>query len=171
MDIEILDVVDGHDRVIGTVNRKDYKQFMQDNRGYLRAAELFFMNDEGKIWVPVRTADKTIAPNGYDYSAAGHVVTGEDYLDTAIRETKEEVNVDLAVEDITFVATLKSESIKYIRRIYLVRTNATPVINPQEFQSAEWMSPAELIASIDNGHLAKDGLRDAAATLQAYLVG
>lgn len=169
MDKEILDVVNGNDEVIGTMNREDYKQFMQENRGYIRASELFIMNAEGKIWVPVRTADKKIAPNGYDYSAAGHVVTGEDYLETAIREAKEEIDRDLYPDEIEFVAKLKSPAIKYIRTIYLVRTDETPVLVADEFQSAEWLTPDELIASIQNGHPAKSNLLDTVVTLKAYL--
>jgi len=171
MDDEILDVVDGYDRVIGTVNRKNYDQFLQNGSGFIRASELFIINDEGKLWVPIRTAEKTIAPNGYDYSAAGHVESGEDYIETIIRETDEEINLKVAPEQLEFVAKLKSVSIKYIRSIYLLRTNDTPMFNPTDFVSAEWLSPEELITSIDKGHPAKSNLRDTVITLQTYLAG
>lgn len=171
MDDEILDIVNGHDAVIGTMNRKDYKQFLQRGKGFIRASELFIINDQGKIWVPIRTADKKIAPNGYDYGAAGHVESGEDYLETMLRETKEEINLDISPDEIEFVAKLKSVLIKYIRSVYLLRTNETPRLNPDDFISAEWLSPSELIASIDNGHPTKSNLRDTAVTLQTYLSG
>ncbi len=169
MDDEILDVVDGHDQVIGTVNRKDYNQFLQDDSGFIRAAELFIINSQGQLWVPVRTAHKTIAPNGYDYSAAGHIESGEDYLETIVRETREEINLDIKPNDIEFVAKLKSLSIKYIRCIYLLRTDKTPEYNPDDFASAEWLTPAELISKIDGGHPAKRNLRDTIIALEAYL--
>jgi isopentenyldiphosphate isomerase len=171
MDDEILDVVNGHDQVIGTVNRKDYKQFLEDGTGFIRAAELFIINDEGKIWVPIRTSDKTIAPNGYDYSAAGHVETGADYLQTIIRETKEEINLDISPDDVEFVAVIKSTSIRYIRGIYLLHSNTTPTFNPADFVSAEWLSPAELMSNIDAGHPAKRNLRNTVQVLEFYLTG
>jgi len=171
MDDEILDFVDGHDKVIGKVNRKDYKQFIANQSGFIRVSELFIINDEGKVWVPIRTANKTIAPNGYDYSAAGHVESGEGYLGTIIRESKEEINLDITPEDIEFVAKLKSVSIRCIRCIYLLRTNETPEFNPQDFVSAQWLSPSQIISMIDGGHAAKINLRDTLVTLQMYLAG
>ena len=171
MDDELLDLVDGHDTVIGTINRKDYVTLMQDRLGYIRASELFIVNDEGKIWTPIRTADKTIAPNGYDYSAAGHVESGGDYLETIIRETKEEINLDVSKQQIEFVAKLKSPSIRYIRSIYLLRSNDTPLFNTSDFISAEWLTPAELIQNIDAGHAAKSNLRNTILVLQNYLAG
>lgn len=171
VDDEILDVVDGFDRVIGTVNRKDYNQFLRDDSGFIRASELFIVNDEGKLWVPVRTAHKTIAPNGYDYSAAGHVGSGDDYLETIIREMEEEINLKISPEQIEFIAKLKSLSTRYIRCIYLLRTNDAPRYNPDDFVSAAWLTPTELIADIDNGHPAKVSLRDTVVALQVYLAG
>ena len=78
MDDEILDLVDRDDNVIGTINRMDYDRMVAENLGYLRAVHLFILNSRGQIFVPIRTADKTVAPNGCDYSAGGHVGTGEE---------------------------------------------------------------------------------------------
>lgn len=171
MDDEMLDIVDGFDTVIGTVNRKDYTTFLEQKQGYIRAAELFIMNQAGELWIPVRTADKTIVPNGFDYSAGGHVGAGEGYLETIIRETKEETNLDVAAANLEFVAKLKSESIRYIRSLYLLRSEETPHFNPHDFVSAEWLKPTELIARIDAGHPTKTNLRNAVTVLQLYLSG
>jgi len=169
MDDELLDVVDEYDTVISTINRKDYKQFLSEKRGYIRASELFIMNDEGKLWAPVRVSSKTIAPNGYDFAAAGHVASGEGYRETIIREVKEEINLDIAPGDIEFFAKLKTNSIRYFRSLYLLRTNQTPMLNPTEFAFAEWLTPNELISSIDDGHAAKSVLHDSVTVLKMYL--
>jgi 8-oxo-dGTP pyrophosphatase MutT (NUDIX family) len=171
MEDEILDKVDEFDNVIGTINRKDYKDFLASKSGYIRAAELFIMNDEGKLWIPVRTANKTIAPNAYDYAAGGHVESGDDYLETIIRETEEEINLSLKPEQIEFVAKLKSTSIRYFRTVYLHRTNQTPVFNPEDFVSAEWLTPEELTANIDNGHPTKLSIQSTVKVLRSYLSG
>ncbi len=171
MDDELLDLVNSYDEVTGTINRKDYKQLLANNSGYIRASELFIVNDQGEIWTPIRTADKTIAPNGYDYSAAGHVESGDDYMDTIIRETEEEINLQINRDDIEFVAKLKSTSTKYFRTVYLLRTNKTPAYNKHDFTSAEWLSPSALIENIMNGHNAKSSLISTAGILQTYLAG
>ncbi|MHB1865215.1 MAG: hypothetical protein ACYCPS_03585 [Candidatus Saccharimonadales bacterium] len=61
---ELLDVVDGQDRIVGTIKRSNYKQLLKSDKTFIRASNMFIINDKGKIWVPVRTAHKTIAPNG-----------------------------------------------------------------------------------------------------------
>jgi isopentenyldiphosphate isomerase len=169
MDDELLDLVDADDKVIGTINRKDYATLLQDKLGYIRSAELFIVNDEGNIWVPIRTADKTIAPNGYDYSVAGHVESGQGYLDTIIRETQEEINLAISQDDVELITKITSERIRYIRSIYILRSNENPNFNPEDFVSAEWLTPAKLIANIDAGHETKSSLREAVVVLQTYL--
>lgn len=169
MDDELLDLVDKDDHVIGTINRKDSKRLLSENLGYIRAADLFIVNSKGQIFTPVRTANKTIAPNGYDYSAGGHVGSGEDYLSTIIHEAKEELNIDIDQNNIVQVAKVVDEDIRYIRTIFLMYSDETPDYNPDDFVSAEWLDPIELINNIDNGHPAKSNLRDTVSALQKYL--
>jgi len=45
-----------------------------------------------------RTWDKKIMPGAWDISVGGHVGTGESYLKAAIRETSEELGMDVAAE-------------------------------------------------------------------------
>ncbi len=166
---EILDLVDADDNVIGTINRKDSSRLLEENLGYIRASELFMLNDEGKLWIPVRTATKTIAPNGYDYSAAGHVESGDNYIDTIIRETKEEINLDISADQIELVAKMRSDEVKYFRSICLLRSNITPEYNTDDFVGAEWLTPTKLLVDIENGHPAKGSLHESVVMLQAFL--
>jgi len=168
-DDELLDLVDENDMVVGTINRADYHKLVNESLGYIRAAELFIVNDKGQVWTPVRTADKTIAPNGYDYSASGHVGAGETYLQALIRETKEEINLDISENELVFMAKIKSDDIRYFRSLYMLRSNVAPEFNPNDFVSAAWLQPDELIASIANGHPAKQSLRASVAMLVDYL--
>jgi isopentenyldiphosphate isomerase len=169
MDDEILDLVNKNDEVIGTINRNEYDRMIEENLGYIRASEMFIMNDKGQLWIPTRTLDKTIAPGGFDYSAAGHVESGDTCEDTMIRETKEELNLDITAHDLEFVTKLASDLTHYIHAIYLVRSSETPKYNPTDFIGAEWMTPDELIEKIDAGHPAKMSLRGNAISLQEYL--
>lgn len=166
---EILDLVDDNDKVTGTIKRSEYKNILEQNLGYIRASELLIINSDGKLWIPVRTPTKTIAPNGYDYSAAGHVESGDDYTSTIIRETKEEINLDIAEEELQFVAKMKSEDVRYFRSVYLLRSDNTPTFNPDDFVSAEWLTPDEVIRNIDLGHPTKTSLRETVLVLKDYL--
>lgn len=168
-DDELLDLVNRADEVIGTINRKEYNRLLESDAGYLRAAQFFLVNSEGQVYVPVRTAHKTIAPSGYDYSAGGHVGAGDDYLSALVREAKEELDLDVSPEDLELIAKVVEDEIRYINCIYALRSDANPTLNPDDFVSAEWLTPAELIARIDAGHPAKDSLRGATLRLQEYL--
>lgn len=56
-DVEILDLVDDNDKVIGQIKRADAYDLKYET-GHLRASEVFIVNSEGKLWIPVRTAHK-----------------------------------------------------------------------------------------------------------------
>lgn len=170
MDDEMLDLVNRSDEIIGTINRKDYTSLLRDDIGYIRAADMFILNSEGKIYVPTRTADKTIAPNGFDYSVGGHVESGDDYMTTIIREANEELNLIIEPEYILLIDKTVFDDIKYIRHLYLYRSDDTPIYNPDDFVKGEWMTPAELVAKIDNGHPAKSNLRSSVSLLTEYLL-
>ena len=45
-----------------------------------------------------RRWDKSIMPGAWDISVGGHVAAGESYLDAAVRETQEELGLDLSAE-------------------------------------------------------------------------
>jgi len=169
MDDELLDLVNERDEVIGTINRMDYARLLADKLGYIRAVDLFLVNNKAKIWVPIRTAHKTIAPGGYDYSTGGHVGAGENYLQSIIRETREEINLKVTPEQLEFMTKTVSEKIRYIREVYILRTDLTPTFNPDDFVSASWLEPQQLIQSIDQGHPAKSNLRETVVMLQDYL--
>ncbi len=47
-----------------------------------------------------RSPDKDSYPGCYDISSAGHVAAGDDYLETAVRELKEELGITAAAEEL-----------------------------------------------------------------------
>lgn len=169
MDDELLDIVTRDDAVIGTINRQDYPRLMQENLGYIRACDLFIVNSRNELFVPIRTANKTIAPNGYDFSAGGHVGAGETYEGALVREIEEELNLTITPSDLTLVAKTVYDDIRYIQALYLLRTDNTPAINPADFIAAEWLTIDQLEKSIDDGHPAKSKIKPGLALLRAYL--
>lgn len=165
-DNELLDLVNAKDEVVGKVYRRDFVRAAGHEPGYIRAVELFIRNDKGQFWIPTRTADKKIAPNGLDYSMGGHVGAGESYEEAAIREIKEELNLDLTPEDLEFVQKFSPASTPYFRTVYLYKSNQTPKYNPEDFQSAEWMTFAELDEKLKSGVPAKSSLQETVLALR-----
>ena len=163
---ELLDLVNRHDEVIGTILRSEYNTLAENNLGYIRSVEMLIQNDEGKLWIPRRTADKKIAPDGLDYSMGGHVGSGEGYVESALREIKEELNLDLLPEDLQFIKKFEPAVIPYFRAFYIYHSNETPDYNPKDFVGADWLGPDEIIKKINNGSSAKTTLLETVLVLK-----
>jgi isopentenyl-diphosphate Delta-isomerase len=98
-----------------------------------------------EILLQQRSLTKNTWPGLYDISAAGHIDLGEEPIAAAIRETKEELGLDLTQEQLQLVT---------VHRAYLVSSIESRQIIENEF---DWVYIAELAGD--------DGL-----TLQAHEV-
>jgi isopentenyl-diphosphate delta-isomerase len=156
---EMLDIVDKNDNVIGIIGRDDYYAADLKPEGYLRAADMFLVNDAGEFWVPKRTSSKKSFPNCLDFSVGGHVSSGEDYFTTILREAEEEINVKLKSKDVVLIDIQRNAKGYFFNALYIYRTNETPDYNPDDFQSAEWLAPKTLLENLDAGVPAKDNIR------------
>lgn len=157
---ELLDLVDDKDQVIGTILRSEYQNMVDQKLGYIRAVDMFIVNSEGKLWIPKRTANKRIAPNGLDYSVGGHVDSGETYMQALVRETEEELNIKLNPAHLELVKKFAPASTAYFRSVYLYKSDEMPNFNPNDFVSAEWMTPSELLQKLAAGTTAKESIRE-----------
>ena len=93
-DWELLDVVDGNGFPTGrTVTRK-----VAHARGIRhRTAHVWLVRRRGEkleVLLQKRSAEKDAYPGCYDISSAGHVPAGSGYLDSAVRELREELGVE-----------------------------------------------------------------------------
>jgi 8-oxo-dGTP pyrophosphatase MutT (NUDIX family) len=165
MEDELLDLVNGKDELIGTIWRSQYDEMVGKKLGNVRAVEMLIQNDDGKLWIPKRTADKRIAPNGLDYSTGGHVSSGESYIQSALREIEEELNLVLTEADLTFIKKFAPLDLPYFRTLYIYHANDAPDFNPNDFVSAEWLTPQELIDKLDAGVPAKTNMCETISVL------
>ena len=86
---ELLDVVDENDRVVGVKTRGEIHA-----SGLMhRAVHILVFNSRGELFLQKRSMSKDEAPGLWDTSAAGHLDSGEDYLDCARRELAEELGI------------------------------------------------------------------------------
>lgn len=86
---EIFDVVDADDRVV----RSEPRDVVHVNNLTHRAVHMLLFNREGELLLQKRSIWKDRNPGRWDSSAAGHVDSGEDYLQAARRELREELGV------------------------------------------------------------------------------
>lgn len=89
---EFLDIVDENDNVIGRDTRENiWKKGLQQK---VRGVNIFIFNKEGKLLLPKRSMNREIFPGCFDFSCGGYVRSGEDYYEAAIRELKEELDLE-----------------------------------------------------------------------------
>lgn len=170
-DQEILDLVDISDTVRGTTTHD--KAFDYDNIKpyFLRAANAFIIRDDGKLWIPRRTADKVIAPNGLDFSAGEHVMSGETYAQAMVRGFQEELNLVIAEQDLEmfYISTpLTNPDSYYINHNFLYHSSVAPTYNLRDFVGYEWLTPQELLDRMNNGELGKKIIIEITQALLRY---
>ena len=87
---EMCDVVDSDDRVLGSQLRTE----VHVNNLLHRAVHLWIFNSKGELFLQKRSPWKLNHPDQWCSSAAGHVDTGETYMEAGHRELREEIGVD-----------------------------------------------------------------------------
>jgi 16S rRNA (adenine1518-N6/adenine1519-N6)-dimethyltransferase len=97
---ERFPVVDTNDRIRGYASRAEVHG---NNLGH-RAVHILIFNQVGDVYLQQRSRWKDRYPLKWDSSAAGHVTAAENYDETARRELKEELGVDVPLERIVRLA-------------------------------------------------------------------
>lgn len=70
---------------------------------YHNTGHLWLYNKNGEILLAQRAADKSLYPLLWDVSVAGHIDAGETVKQGLIRETKEEIGLDLFENDLILI--------------------------------------------------------------------
>ena len=87
--VEILDVVDENDNVIGKVTREE----VHKNKLIHRSVMFFILDKDGRVFVSQRTKEKDMFPEYWSITLGGHVNSGETYEETVVREAWEEAKI------------------------------------------------------------------------------
>ena len=140
--IEIFDIVDESDRVIGQAPRGEIHQ----QRLRHRAVHVFVFDAEGRLYIQKRSMSKDSFPGRYDSSASGHVDSSESYDAAALRETREEISLEFLPGKLRkhfSVAACEETSQEFVW-VYSARGNYQPVFNPIEIESARFWTVTEI---------------------------
>lgn len=127
---ELFDVVDDRDRVIGTAPRRDvHSQGLKH-----RAVHVLVLNLRNQLFVQKRAPTKDSFPLRYDSSASGHLGSGEDYDDCAVRELREELGLGIEPGQLGkhFKINACQETGWEFVWVYSVRGDFRPIVNPAE---------------------------------------
>ncbi len=108
--MEKLDIRTSDGKITGIIKERDEVHRNGDIHG---TSHVWLIrkkkNKKFDILLQKRANAKDVYGGGYDISSAGHVVAGEGYLDTAIRELKEELGIQVQYNDLVFIGFLEGE--------------------------------------------------------------
>jgi 16S rRNA (adenine1518-N6/adenine1519-N6)-dimethyltransferase len=97
--MEQVDIVDSNDKVIGKCDIDDVYKHNHLHRVVL----IFVFNKKGEMFLQLRSITKSYCPGYWTAAVGGRVQSGEEYIDAAIRECKEEIGVSITKSDLTFI--------------------------------------------------------------------
>ena len=104
---EYLDVLDQDGNKTGVVKLRSE---VHRDGDYHKTVHVWIINDKNEILLQRRSPNKDSYPNMLDISSAGHLMAGDSSLDGAVREIKEELNIDVNPDDLKLIKTLKKHS-------------------------------------------------------------
>jgi isopentenyl-diphosphate delta-isomerase len=145
---EFLDIVDNDDIVTGQADRSTIHRLGLQHRG----VHVFLFDDDGRMLVQKRSADRASSPSLMDCSVSEHVQAGESYLEAAVRGLREEMGVEGI--DLALRGKIQMEygvNDYEISVIYEGRLKGKSVqFDPVEISEVRFMSLAEIQDEIAN---------------------
>ncbi len=132
-----------------------------------KSSHIWVLNSRGELLIQHRAKEKENYGGAWDISAAGHVSAGESGIETAIREFREELGIELKKEELQLIGKLTQENIinhgTYIEReysyIYLVEKDiplSEMVMQKSEVEDLMYIHWKDLQKWVEN-NFEKDG--------------
>ena len=142
MSVEIFDVVNERDEVIGRESRSEVHRL-----GLMhRAVHVLVFNAVGEVFLQKRSMTKDRQPGLWDSSASGHVDSGEDYDACAVRELGEEIGLQLsAAPQRQFKLAASAETDQEHVWVYRCEAEGPFRLHPEEIERGGWFAPEEVM--------------------------
>lgn len=148
---ELLTEVDVNNKIIGAIPRGLAHQ--SPDKIY-RTIYIVIKNNEGKLLLQRRSSSKDLYPNCWDLSVGGHVIYGQNYEETAIKELKEEMGLTATKADLRFIGEVlvKLPSSNEFFHVYEYSLKDTDqiIFSAEEVSEILWMSLKEIKNSLSN---------------------
>ena len=139
---EWLDIVDRHDSVVG----RDTRERIHAEGQLHRSAHIVLFNTAGEVFVQLRSMHKDTNAGLWDTSAAGHVDSGETYLDCAARELAEELGVQVNPNTLCLIGKLQPQERNGFEftHVYKVSSDQPLTLEHDEIDDGRWLTADDL---------------------------
>ncbi len=154
---ELVDIVDGNDRVLTTVTRAE----MRARRLMHRCVFIAVVHPDGRLLVHRRSEHKDVWPGWWDIAVGGVVGAGESYDDAAGRELAEEIGIaDATPEPIDDGRPhpYVDDAVALLGRCYRVVHSGPFTFADGEVVEARWVTNDELATLLDRERFLPDSL-------------
>jgi isopentenyl-diphosphate Delta-isomerase len=138
---DIFDIVNERDEVIGHAPRSEVHA-----RGLLhRAIHVLVFNARGEVFLQKRSMKKDRQPGVWDSSCSGHVDSGEDYDQTALRELREEIGLGLNVppQRLFKIDACEETDAEFVW-VYRCKSEGPFQLHPDEIETGGWFTPQRI---------------------------
>jgi len=155
--MESIDVLDENGLPTGLTKPKDA---IHRDGDWHRAAHVWIVTNDGRVLLQKRAAAKENWPGWWDVSAAGHCSAGESAIQTALRETAEELGLVLTADELQHVGTFRDPVVLHggtyidneIHEVFLVRRDVdlgTLTLQEEEVEAVALVTADELLSRRD----------------------
>ena len=144
--MELMDKFDNKRRSLNKVGER----YHEEKDEYVQWVHVWIINSNKELLIQKRCPTKKIHPNIWSTTGGG-VDAGETTLDTAIRECKEELGVDITYDEIELIMSYRRSY--DVVDIWLVRNDIDIkdiVIQEEEVSEVKWASFEEIEELINN---------------------
>ena len=146
---EWFDVVNERDEVVHRATRRD----VHATGLWHRAVHVLVFDRAGRVFLQKRSLLKDLSPGLWDSSCSGHLDSGEDYDQAAVRELGEEIGLRLPAG---------ANPARWFRLdaceptgwefvwVYRLSYDGPLTLDPLEIQFGEWVQPDEVTARVSS---------------------
>jgi isopentenyldiphosphate isomerase len=141
MNEEIFDVVNDRDEVIDRRPRSEVHRLGLKHR----ATHVLVFNSRGEVFLQKRSMNKDRQPGVWDSSASGHLDSGENYDNCAVRELREELGLaGTQPLERLFKVEACAETDQEFVWVYRGEYEGPFTLHPDEIDEGGWFTPAEV---------------------------
>ena len=148
---EIFPIVDENGNITGKATRKECHS---GSKILHPVVHLHVLDQDGNIFLQLRSRSKEIQPGKWDTSVGGHVDFGENVLMALKRESKEELGIELNnyhhLLSYVFESDIEKELI-YVFSTTIDRDTFSPTLSESEIDDARFFSDDEIQSQKGSG--------------------